>query len=94
MKKLFELIDDFHTLVSAAAIGIVIGGAVSFYAAIASTVFGGLGGWAVGYLFGTIITDVLAKLGITGVEMRQFGCFLGFVGGFFKSSQTCKCKND
>ena len=50
------------------------------------TLIGALSGWVVGLFFGDTILGILACLGITGFKMWQIGAFLGFVGGFFKSS--------
>lgn len=52
------------------------------------TLFGAIGGWFVGLFFGEIILGVLAKIGLTGVTMWEFGATLGFVGGFFKTIVT------
>lgn len=47
--------------------------------------FGAVAGWLVGLLFSKTILGILAAIGISGFSMWQFGAFLGFVGGFFKT---------
>jgi len=58
---------------------------ILFFATIIGTVAGAIGGWAVGLFYGDTILFILNQLGVHGVTMGQFGAFLGFVGGFFKS---------
>lgn len=52
------------------------------------TFFGGIGGWIVGLFFSESVLGVLGAFGVHGVTMWQLGCFLGFVGAFFRSSTT------
>lgn len=52
------------------------------------TVFGALSGWVVGLLFSETILGFFTALGITGLKMWQIGASLGFIGGFFKATQT------
>ena len=59
---------------------------------ILAILFGTLGGafvgWVVGWFFTETITAGFAAFGvdISRLDMWQVGAFLGFVGGFFKSS--------
>lgn len=66
----------------------VLATALVFLLVILGTCIGALGGWVVGWFFGETILGVLAAFGVTGIKMWQFGAFLGFVGGFFRASQT------
>lgn len=59
-----------------------------FFGCILGTLFGALAGWFVGLFFGKTILAFLATLGITGFKMWQVGAVLGFVGGFFRSSNV------
>lgn len=59
-----------------------------FFAISLATVFGAIGGWFIGLFFGNTILGILSQLGVHNVAMWQFGAFLGFVGGFFKTSVT------
>jgi hypothetical protein len=61
-----------------------------FILCLMSTIFGAAIGWAVGLLFGDTILDFLSRIGmnVNGVEMYQVGAALGFIGSFFRSSQT------
>ena len=67
-------------------------GVASFF--ILAIVFGTLGGafvgWVVGWFFTETITAGFALFGIdiSSLAMWQVGMFLGFVGGFFKSTLT------
>lgn len=56
------------------------------------TLLGGIAGWIVGFFFGDTVLGILAQLGIKGVTMFQFGCFMGFVGGFLKTKVTAEVK--
>lgn len=49
---------------------------------------GAFSGWVVGWFFTETITSFVAAFGIKGLAMWQIGMGLGFVGGFFKSTQT------
>lgn len=62
-------------------------GLVSIYP-ILGTLFGIFSGWFVGIFFAEPILSIVAKIGVKNVEMWQLGAFLGFVGGFFRSSST------
>lgn len=48
-------------------------------------IFGAFCGWVVGFIFDEPILKILDKLGVNDVKMWEIGCFLGFVGGFFKT---------
>ena len=49
---------------------------------------GALSGWVVGWFFTETVTSFMAALGIKGLAMWQIGMSLGFIGGFFKATQT------
>lgn len=49
---------------------------------------GALSGWVVGWFFSETILGFFAALGIKNFAMWQIGMALGFIGGFFKSTQT------
>ena len=77
-------------------IGIIIAaitGAVVFFAAVVSTMFGALAGWAVGWLFDETSYKVLNYIGVQGFEMWEIGAALGFVGSFFRSSSSSSSSN-
>ena len=57
---------------------------------ILGTLFGAVGGWIVGLFFGDTILTIFAMLGIKGVTMFQIGAFLGFVGGYFRTTSAEK----
>jgi len=64
-----------------AAIGVI------FLGPVLGAFLGSLIGWIVGLFFGDTILHVLQALtGAEGVAMWQFGTFLGFVGGFMKTT--------
>jgi hypothetical protein len=52
------------------------------------TLAGALVGWVVGLLFSETILGIFAALGLKGFAMWQIGAFLGFVGGFLRSSNV------
>lgn len=71
------------------AIGTVLGLiALAFLAIIVGTLMGAITGWVVGLFFGNAILGALASFGVVGVSMWQLGAFLGFVGGFFRTTVT------
>lgn len=55
-----------------------------------ATLFGGFTGWVVGIFFEDTIRNTLLAIGIDlgSVTMFQIGATLGFVGSFFKSTNT------
>lgn len=61
-----------------------------FVLCLIGTIVGSLSGWAVGLLFGETILGIFAAFGLKGFSMWQIGAFLGFVGGFFRTSVTSK----
>ena len=62
--------------------------AFMFLGCVLGTLCGAFAGWIVGLFFGKTILAFLATLGITGFNMWQIGAVLGFVGGFFRSSNV------
>ena len=58
-----------------------------FVAAILGTLCGGIAGWAVGMAFPEVIALVKGYMGVTVTDF-QLGAALGFVGSFFRSSNT------
>ncbi len=69
--------------------GVVLAALAIFVAPILGTLGGAFCGWVVGLFFKETILGILAQVGIHGVAMWQVGAFLGFVGGFFRSSHSC-----
>ena len=63
----------------------VIGGI--FFLIILGTLMGGFAGWVVGLVFVDTIASLKQFLGLA-VTNFELGAMLGFVGGFFRSSQT------
>ncbi len=61
-----------------------------FMIVLLGTLFGALAGWIVGLFFTDTILGIFSALGVQDFAMWQIGAFLGFVGGFFKSSDTNK----
>lgn len=61
-----------------------------FFLVTLGTLIGACCGWVVGLFFGDTILGTFAQLGLHNVTMWQVGAFLGFVGGFFRTSVTSK----
>ena len=61
-----------------------------FVFVILGTLLGGIAGWIVGCFFGDTILGIVSQLGIKGITMFQLGCFLGFIGGFLKTTTEVK----
>jgi ABC-type uncharacterized transport system permease subunit len=59
-----------------------------FLAPLIGALLGAFSGWVVGWFFSETILTFMAALGIKGLAMWQIGMGLGFIGGFFKASQT------
>ena len=57
-----------------------------FWACIVRAFLGALTGWVVGLMFGDTVLGFFAALGISGFKMWQIGLVLGFVGGFFTTT--------
>jgi hypothetical protein len=49
---------------------------------------GAFAGWVVGWFFSETVLSFMAALGIKDLAMWQIGLCLGFIGGFFKATQT------
>ena len=72
-----------------ALIGVVVAVVVLVLALpLAGTAGGALAGWIVGWFYGQEITLFFEGLGVKGLTPSQIGAVLGFVGGFFKATQT------
>ncbi len=71
----------------AAVVGIIL---FFFFAILIGPLFGGLAGWVVGFFWTAPILDFLARFGVRvdGLTVWQIGVALGFLGGFFKATQT------
>lgn len=54
---------------------------------IIGAVFGAFSGLIVGLAFEQSILLFFEKFGLSGLEVWEIGCALGFVGSFFKSHQ-------
>lgn len=61
-----------------------------FFVITLGTLCGAFAGWVVGLFFGETILGMLDQLNVHSVSMWQFGAFMGFVGGFVRSTQTNK----
>ena len=59
---------------------------------ILGTFFGGVAGWIVGLFFTDTIMQTLNRIDVDtmGMTMWQLGATLGFVSGFFKSTEVQK----
>lgn len=64
--------------------------ALLMIAPVLSALVGALSGWAVGLFFSDTVLRLFAHLGVEGFEMWQIGLFLGFIGGFFRSTSISK----
>lgn len=77
---------------------IIMAGAVMcgivFLAAVGGAAFGALGGWVVGWFFNDTIALGMRAFHLEPMETWQLGCFLGFVGGFFKATLSTSSKKD
>lgn len=73
-------------------IGAMIGGGLLlfavliFFAPVLGALGGAFAGWVVGLFFADTILGIFAQFGLEDVKMWQIGMFLGFVGGFFKTT--------
>lgn len=76
------------------ALGLVDIATFLFVATILGPLLGGLAGWVVGFFWTHPILDFLDRFGVntTGLSVWQIGVALGFMGGFFKASQTNNAK--
>ena len=68
--------------------------ALMFFGSIMGALFGGMGGWIVGFFWTDPILNFLSRFGVdtAGMTCWQIGVSLGFMGGFFKSTQTSSDK--
>ena len=68
--------------------------ALIFFSPMLGVLAGAFSGWVVGWLAPVWVPSGLALLGlkVTAGELVYIGAALGFVGGFFKSSNTNNCK--
>ncbi len=65
-----------------------LGASLIFCTVLMNALMGAFVGWVVGLFFGKTILGILACIGISGFKMWQIGVFLGFVGGFFKTTNS------
>ena len=59
---------------------------VFFISPLVGALMGAFSGWVVGLFFDETILGIFAQIGIKNVTMWRIGCFIGFVGGFFKQA--------
>jgi hypothetical protein len=59
-----------------------------FFVPLIGSLMGYFTGFIVSLFLGDTIYPVMAALGIKGISLTSFGAFLGFVGGFFRTSVT------
>lgn len=76
------------------ALTLVVGVAILFITPTLGALFGGFAGWVVGFFWSDPILDFLRRFGVdvSGLTTWQIGVALGFIGGFFKSTQTNNTK--
>lgn len=60
--------------------------ALLFFAPVLGVLCGAFSGWVVGYFFPATFAPVVVFFHVP--TMWQLGAILGFIGGFFKSTQT------
>lgn len=68
----------------------VLVGAIFFFVPLFGTIGGYAVGWIVGLFFSETMLGILAQLGIHGVSLPQWGGFLGFCGGFLRTTVNSK----
>lgn len=75
-------------------VGLVGAAVFLFVATILGPLLGGFGGWVVGFFWTDPILNFLNRFGVdvAGLSVWQIGVALGFIGGFFKASQTNNAK--
>lgn len=78
--------EDVFAVVGAVVVVVLI----VFFLILLYPFMGALAGYIVGLVFGDTILGILGQMGLHGITMWQLGAFLGFVGGFFKTSVTQK----
>lgn len=80
----------------AVIIGIIGVAALIFFWPILGVLAGAFSGWVVGLLAPVWVPSGLALLGIkvAAGDLVYLGAALGFIGGFFKSSNTNNCKGE
>jgi hypothetical protein len=68
--------------------------ALIFFGPMIGVLAGAFSGWVVGWLAPVWVPSGLALIGIkvAARDLLYLGAALGFVGGFFKSSNTNNCK--
>jgi uncharacterized membrane protein len=68
--------------------------ALIFFAPLIGVLFGAFAGWVVGLFFTETIIGFFARAGfdVAGFAVWQIGAALGFVGAFFKATQTSATK--
>jgi len=69
---------------------ILVFAALIFLAPLIGIACGAFGGWVVGHFYPDTLSLISAKLFGEPIPAWQLGAALGFVGGFFKASQTNK----
>jgi hypothetical protein len=76
------------------AVGLVGLAGFLFLATILGPLLGGFAGWIVGFFWTDPILNFLHRFGVdtAGLSVWQIGVALGFMGGFFKASQTNNTK--
>lgn len=69
--------------------------ALIFFAPMLGVLAGAFSGWVVGMLAPVWVPSGLALLGmkISAGDLVYLGAALGFIGGFFRSSNTNNCKD-
>ncbi len=65
--------------------------AILFFASLLSTLFGAIVGAIVGVVFPQVVEGI-NTIAQTDFSSWVIGAILGFVGSFFRSTQSCSCK--
>ncbi len=60
--------------------------ALVFLLPLLGSLVGAFTGWVVGWFFSETILGFMAALGVKGLAMWQVGLSLGFIGGFFRTT--------
>tara|TARA_Y100000296_G_scaffold82659_1_gene112167 strand:- start:906 stop:1160 length:255 start_codon:yes stop_codon:yes gene_type:complete len=80
--------DKFLIAVSAIIAATSLIAAAVFVAVTLGTAFGAFAGWIVGFVFSDTFTAFTAFFGMSAFAPWQVGAFLGFLGGFIRSTLT------
>lgn len=77
--------DKLAEIIGVSMSGLAFMAAFIFFGSVFGAALGALSGELVSWIFDDTLKMILAKVGVTGVEIWQAGCFMGFFGGFLKT---------